>query len=274
MKQLTDKLSKRIIELDVIRAIAVFLMVFDHFFFDMCNVIPMVFKTFPRELYEFSYDYLEWDFREIFRYVVLFVFFSISGICCSFSKNNINRGLKLLGIALVLTLVTYIAGDIMNDKNFTITFGVLHCISVSLLLIGLLEKLKVNKYLYLIIGVLMVSIGAYFLLSKEYCYLGKCYVDFDSDPSYLVAIKQILGIKKYGGDSFPLLFNGGQIFICVFVGKLLYANKKSLLKNKQYKNNIVTLVGRNSLIVYFAHQIIIPIVIGIILLVAGYKLNI
>lgn len=274
MKTVNEKLTKRIIELDVIRAIAVFLMVFDHIFFDICNVIPMVFKTFPRELYEFSYEFLEWDFREIFRYIVLFVFFAISGICCSFSKNNINRGLKLLGIALILTLVTYVAGDIMGDKEFTITFGVLHCISVSLLLVGLLEKLKVDKYLYLILGLIMVSIGAYFLLSKEYCYLGKCYVDFDSDPSYLVAIKQILGIKKYGGDSFPLLFNGGQIFIGVFLGKLLYKNKQSLFKKKEYKDNFITLVGRNSLIIYFAHQIIIPILIGIILLICGYKLNI
>ena len=64
------------------------------------------------------------------------------------------------------------------------------------------------------------------------------------------------------------------ISIGVFLGKLLYANKKSLFKNAKYKNNVLTFIGRNSLIVYFAHQIILPVLAGLVLLILGYSLNI
>ena len=274
MKTLNEKLSKRIIELDVIRAIAVFLMVFDHIFYDFMALLPGVFKDYPIKLYQIGVTYWDWDFREIFRYVVLFVFLSVSGICCSFSKSNLARGLKLMGIALLLTLSTYIIGDITNNLDITITFGILHCISLSLIIIGLLEKLKLDKWFYLVIGLIMVSIGIYFYSQPEYCYLGKCYISYSNDPIELAMLKQIIGIKKYGSDSFPLLINGGQIFIGVFLGKLLYKDKKSLFKNAKYRNNFITLAGRNSLIVYVLHQVILPVLIGIILLICGYSLNI
>ena len=274
MKTLDEKLSKRIIELDVIRAIAVFFMIFDHIFYDLMALLPSFFKDYPFDLYLIGYKYWNWDFREIFRYVILFIFLAISGICCSFSKSNLKRGIKLLGIAMLLTMGTYIVGDIIKDEELTITFGILHCISLSLILVGLFEKLKVSKWFYLIVGLLMVSIGIYFYSQPEYCYLGKCYISYQKDPIELAILKQIIGIKKYGSDSFPLLINGGQIFIGVFLGKLIYKNKVSLFKNAKYKNNFITLVGRNSLIIYFAHQIILPILIGIILLICGYSLNI
>ena len=198
MKPLNDKLSKRIIELDVIRAIAVFLMVFDHIFFDLMGIVPMFIKDYPVKLYEIGVAYWDWDFREIFRYVVLFVFLAISGICCSFSKNNLLRGCKLLGVAVLLTIVTYIIGDVIKDPEITITFGILHCVAVALILIGLLDKLKLDKWFYLVVGLIMVSIGIYFYSQPEYCYLGKCYVSYSTDPIEIAMLKQIIGIQKYG----------------------------------------------------------------------------
>ena len=67
----------------------------------------------------------------------------------------------------------------------------------------------------------MVSIGLYFMISSEYGEFTK----YGDTPMYIVILHQIIGIKKYGSDCFPLLFHGGQIFIGVFLGKLLYSKK-------------------------------------------------
>ena len=265
-----DKLAKRIIELDILRGIAVILMMLDHLMYDFIGILPMVFKDYPFDLYYYAQAYWNWDVRIIVRYFVLFIFLGISGICCSFSKSNLSRGIKLMIFALLLTLATNIIGRFINDPELMITFGVLHCIALSLILIGLLEKVTSNKWIYLAIGLIMVSIGLYLHISPEY---GN-YQYYGDVPMYQAILEQIVGINKYGGDCFPLLLHGGQIFIGVFLGKLLYANKKSLFKNAKYKNNVLTFIGRNSLIVYFAHQIILPVLAGLVLLILGYSLNI
>lgn len=265
-----DKLAKRIIELDILRGIAVVLMMFDHLMYDFIGILPMVFKDYPFDLYYYAQAYWNWDVRIIVRYFILFIFLGISGICCSFSKSNLSRGIKLMIFAMLLTLATNIIGRFINDPDLMITFGVLHCIALSLILIGLLEKITSNKWIYLAVGLIMVSVGLYLHISPEY---GN-YQYYDGVPMYQAILEQIVGINKYGGDCFPLFLHGGQIFIGVFLGKLLYANKKSLFKKSKYKNNVLTFIGRNSLIVYFAHQIILPVLAGLVLLILGYSLNI
>lgn len=267
----TKKIEKRIIELDTLRGIAVFLMIFDHFMFNLFGILPTIFVDFPKsgtffaDVVKFAEFYWDWGVRNGVRYVVIFIFLGITGICCTFSKSNLKRGLKLLAVALLLTLATFIVGKIIGDLEITITFGVLHCIALTLIIIALLDKVIKNKWFYLIIGGVMVGFGIYFQTIREV-------VKLDSDLIFILLGKQMIGLVSSGGDSFPLLFNGGQIFIGVFLGKLLYDKKVSLFKNAHYSNNVVTFVGRNSLIVYVAHQIILPVIMGVILLICGYSL--
>ena len=88
--------KERAWELDFLRGIALILMLFMHFSWDV--------------RYEFGvnvFSYLEkgwfWSFGHP---VIVVLFVGVSGICCTFSRSNIKRGLKLLAAALTLTLVT------------------------------------------------------------------------------------------------------------------------------------------------------------------------
>lgn len=265
-----EKLLNRVIELDVLRFIAVVLMVFDHLMFNLWGLLPSLFSDYPFSLYQIGVRYWDWEVRIILRYFILFIFLGVSGICCSFSKSNLNRGCKLMCVALLLTFATSLIGDFIGDSDLMITFGVLHCIALALILIGLLEKITKNKWVYLAIGIIMVGFGLYFEISSKY---GN-YQYYNDTPFYKYMLEQIIGLKSYGSDSFAFLLNGGQIFIGVFLGKLLYANKKSLFKNKQYKNNFMTFIGRNSLFVYLLHQVILPVLLSLILLIFGYNLAI
>lgn len=264
-----DRTNKRIIEIDILRGIAVLFMIIDHFIYDIFAVMPMIFKDFPtantwsEKIYDFSKKYWHWDFRYYFRFVIVFIFLGIVGICASFSKSSIKRGIKLMGVALVLSIGTLIASIIFEDKDMLITFGTLHCIALSLILVGFLLKYINNRWFYFGLGIIMVGIGIYFEHNVNY-------VSFYDGDFINIFWKQILGIVECGGDTMGFLLNGGQVVFGVFLGKTFYQNRVSIL-NKEYSNNVVTYIGRNSLVVYFLHQLLIPVVLSIILVIAGFS---
>ena len=266
------KIDKRITEIDLLRGICVFLMVFDHFMFDVWGLLPELFIGYPKPngfwafLCGAAQDYWGWGVRVWVRNAVVFIFLALTGISCSFSKSNFKRGGLLAAVALLITAGTFAAGKITGDMNIMISFGILHLISLSILFVALIEKMTANKWVYLVLSAVMIGVGAVFL--KEVptsVYSG----DFTE-----LFFKQTIGLILLGPDSYSFLFYGGQVVLGVFLGKILYPEKKPLIFKKGYKNNFVTFVGRHSLIVYVAHQIVIPVVLGLILLISGYVLSI
>ena len=266
------KIDKRITEIDLLRGICVFLMVFDHFLFDVWGLLPELFIGYPKPngfwafLCGAAHDYWGWGGRVWVRNAVVFIFLALTGISCSFSKSNFKRGGLLAAVALLITAGTFAAGKITGDMDILISFGILHLISLSILFVALIEKMTANKWVYLVLSAVMIGVGAVFL--KEVptsVYSG----DFTE-----LFFKQTIGLILLGPDSYSFLFYGGQVVLGVFLGKILYPEKKPLIFKKGYKNNFVTFVGRHSLIVYVAHQIVIPVVLGLILLISGYVLSI
>lgn len=266
-------LENRIIELDVFRGVAVLLMIFDHFMYNLWGLMPMLFSDYPsksltaRKIASAALDYWRMDLRVDVRYVVLAVFMLLTGICCSLSRSNLRRGLKLMGVALLVTAGTYVVGLVTGNMDITIAFGVLHCIALALILVGLLDRLKLSKWLYLAIGIVMTVVGAYL-------FSGAKFVSYSDAPVMNTVFRAIIGTATCGGDCFPLLLFGGQVFVGVFAGRQFYTERKSVFRNARYKNGIVTFVGRNSLAVYILHQLILPLIIGIVLLLCGFHLAI
>lgn len=264
--------KNRIPELDIARGIAVFLMIIDHFFYDLWGLMPDIFPLFASTAtFEIAHRYWVWDVRIYIRYAVLAVFMLLTGVCCTLSRSNLKRGLKLMGVALLLTLATYLIGVITDNPDFTITFGVLHCISLALILTGLLEKFIKSRWFFLILGSVLLVVGII-------CNRNTHFMSYGSNNIIVLLLSQIVGICECGSDSFSFLLYGAQIFIGVFLGKQFYSDKKSIFKNPKYPSSVlgrvVCFVGRSSLLVYFAHQIIIPIFVSAILLICGYKMQI
>ena len=146
--------KNRIIEIDILRGVAILFMMLDHFIYDIFGFMPFIFTDFPKKdglsntIFNFAIDYWKMDLRYFVRYIIVFLFMALVGICASFSKNNIKRGLKLLGVSLVLSILTYIVSVIIEDPSTFISFGTLHCIAISLLFCGFLLKYFKNRWVY------------------------------------------------------------------------------------------------------------------------------
>lgn len=67
----------------------------------------------------------------------LFIF--ISGVSCSFSRNNVRRGLVALGLGIAISLVTFVLWKGFGQRDTFIFFGILHLLGASMILYGLLE---------------------------------------------------------------------------------------------------------------------------------------
>ena len=78
-----------------------FLVIFDHLFYDITYMMGDIFKNYPgdnaffKSIVSFGNYYWYSDIRFHVRNVAVFCFAFLIGVCCSFSKNNLKRGLKL-----------------------------------------------------------------------------------------------------------------------------------------------------------------------------------
>ncbi len=212
----------RVWEIDFFRGIALMLMIFFHLMWDL------------NEFYNYPIEYSS-GIVYIIGKAAAFLFIIITGISCTFSKNNIMRGLKILSVALVITIATY-----LYDSRVFIGFGILHFLGVSVLLYPIYNKL--NNPLLLLTGTMMILIGQAILtipMSHDYLFfLGL------TSPTY------------YALDYYPLLPYSGLFIYGIIVARILYPTKKSLFR-VYFDNNPVSFMGKKTLIIYLVHQPII-----------------
>ena len=240
----------RIHMLDELRGFAVLFMVFYHTFFTIgyffgwswgIDVIKILYPIGP-------------------YFAGAFVF--ISGISSNLSHSNIDRGARLFFIAYLVTLVTFFA---VGSEN-TIRFGILHMLSVCMMLYGLISRitkvipvwigLPVNIILFIL--TYTVSEG---LISVPFLWQMKLPLEW-----YQTDFLYPLGFIRNGfssGDFFPLLPWMFLFFAGGYFGRLAVQKK---LPKFTYKSHIKPLafVGRHSLFIYILHQ---PLIFGVCTLV-------
>jgi len=239
----------RIYLMDELRGFAVFCMVFYHGFF-----------TFG---YLFGSDVGIYFFRFFMPAEPFFagMFLFISGIASNLTHSNLARGTKLLAVALGVTLVTWIF--VPED---VITFGVLHFLSVCMILFGLLKPYA-DRFRFSWFPVIL-CFALYFLTRGVPSGFLGCGAGFSVPlPRSLYASAWLapLGFPGSGfesSDYFPML---PWVFVFAagtFVGKLAKAGR---VPGIAYRSQVPVLswFGRHALVLYLFHQ---PVIYGLCLL--------
>lgn len=214
-------------EIDVLRAIAIVLMVLFHFVYDL------------KEFAGVSIDYQSpfWFFIGKAS-ALLFIF--ISGLSSGFSRSPVRRGLKVLFYGMCITVVTYL---FMKDEY--VRFGILHFLGVSMILSPLLFRL--SSWTLLGLAGSSAVLGFWFkdqLLNTSLMLpFGLMYVGFgsmDYYPLFPYLAATILGVLAY---------------------RHFYAQRTEPLFPFQLNSTWIKWLSRNSLGIYILHQPILLLII-------------
>ena len=228
-----DTKKERIWEIDFLRGISIIMMIIFHIIFDL------------RDIYNYPV-YYDRGFIYYMGKVAVITFILISGISSSFSKSNVKRGLKILAIALGITIVTHLYSPALGIK-----FGILHFFGISMIVYPVFKNM--NKYVLIVMGTLIIIAGGYssnIVVTSNYLF-----------PFGLISSSFV------SSDYYPLLPWFGVFLYGIAAGRTFYKEKRSLF-NFTLKNNFITFLGRNSLIIYVVHQPAVLLILGLIL---GYK---
>lgn len=241
---------KRIYALDELRGFSVFCMVFYHAFYS----IGTIFKV------PFFMTLLNFFMPAEPFFAAIFII--ISGISSNLSHSNISRGIKLFAVAMAVTLVTAIV-----EPDFIIKFGVLHMLSVSMLIYGCLQKplSKIPR----VVGMIFFGLLFFITYFIPYGYIGIKNFFSINLPSQLYSTSWLfpLGFPNknfFSSDYFPIIPWLFAFLFGTYVGK--YAAEERFPKFT-YKSHIpfFSFLGRNALFIYVAHQ---PVIFGLTYAVA------
>lgn len=239
--------DKRIHEIDLIRGILIFLVVFDHimnhFAFD---------NTFSKVLEDAAWWYWYCQPRQVIRFVALFGFCFVSGISCAFSRNNWLRAGQMLLIYGVLAVGSTIieAWKIFPDITMYIPFNVIGVLAWSTLFYCFVQ----NKSWRGILAMLLFS----FLM----CWYVVPWMEKVNALKFVYPNAPALWKPNADYADWLPLFPFMTFFMMgALVSYFVYSkNKKSIFKRKFNWERPICFIGRHTLIIYVLHQVVfIPI---------------
>jgi uncharacterized membrane protein len=233
----------RAFELDALRGLALLMMILHHLIFDLRYIIGLDVFAFQES----------WWFENLLRPVFLNVFLIVSGICCTFSRSNTRRGLRLLSVALVFTVATTIAAQI-SGEDFYILFNVLHLLALGTLLYAGLTFAERRQDRRLVrVDVILL------LLSSVLLWLAALLPHWQGSGSYWLLPLGLLPAGVVGmADYLPLIPWLGFFLVGALIGRQAYTGKQSVIPDAPSwlltGSRPFGFVGRHSLLIYALHQ--------------------
>ena len=240
----------RAFELDALRGLALFMMILHHFIFDLRYIL---------NLDVFAFQETNW-FEYLLRPIFLNVFLIVSGICCTFSRNNFFRGLRLLAAGAVLTIGTLLLSS-LAPIEFYILFNIIHILAVGILIYAAAAwpEQRSKKRQASTDVILLLLAGMLF-------YVPRLYQAFVIPASWLtLPIGLVPDSFVPMSDYLPLIPWLGYFLLGAVIGRIAYTGKTSAFPAAPDRLIRILMpliwLGRNSLLVYLLHQ---PVLLAIL----------
>jgi uncharacterized membrane protein len=214
-------------EIDVLRAVAIVLMVLFHFVYDL------------KEFAGVSIDYQSPFWFSIGKTSAL-IFIFTSGLSNGFSRSPVRRGLKVLFFGMVITAMTFV---FMREEY--VRFGILHFLGVAMILSPLLLKLPS----WALWGLTASSAVLGFWLKEQVL-----------KTSLLLPLG--LMYNGFGSiDYYPLFPYIAVTLLGILAYRYFYAHREESLFSFQLDSKVIKWLSGNSLGIYLIHQPILLLAI-------------
>lgn len=239
--------KNRIHFLDELRGFAALCMVFYHAFYLLGEFF---FLEWAENLFYFFFP-----IQPLFAGLFIFV----CGISCTLSRSNIRRGLILLGVAAGFTFVTAVIMPKLGFFDCEIYFGIIHFLSVSVLIYTLVSKklLKISPFIGIVFCVFLYAftsgIGRGELAYGE---LVRITLPEELYETNLLVPFGIYSPTFFSADYFPLFPQIFIFFAGIFCGNyFVYKGYPEWCFQKRIP--FLGFLGRNALIIYIVHMPVI-----------------
>ena len=243
-----EAFEKRIHEIDLFRGFLIILVIFDHLLW---------FLNFY--IFHHTSGFLNWywtsEVRTVVRQIVLILFLFTCGVSCYLSRNNKKRGFLLFLLCVGITVSTHLIQllPFFNSRIISVDFNILGVIALSILLYCVFEKSS-SKDLLLIAGILCLFY--FFILVSLKISDNTVYYPFRS-----IFYCEFNPVREgYVGDYLPLFPYVIALFFGVVFARKFYKNKESLFHKKGNWEKLICFLGRHTLIIYVAHEVIFTII--------------
>ena len=277
--------EKRIHEIDFLRGLLIMLVLMDHLFWCLRTYNLDWFYASGGAITSYSYDGIVYNetfsggnsfffwvyhvsnfyfgslWREIVRYICLFLFCFLSGISTAFSKNNWARAGQMIGVYALIAVGSNLlnASKILGEGFGTIIdFNVIGVLAFSTLAYCFIQK---RSWKALLAATLLFFLFWWYTLPWLY----------DTPMGDARAPALWARYSDDFADWMPLF----PYIIFYFMGTLfsyfLYVpTRKSLFKRRGNWERPFCFFGRHSLILYLAHQFVFTPIFMIITAILGY----
>ncbi len=265
------KNSKRVWEIDFLRGVAIWGMVFDHCTADFWMFFKNIFSNSDTGWLDFMIYQTDLYWKSSFRIGVrlfgVFLFVFLCGVSTVFSKNNWKRSLGLVGFGFAITILLAFVANIVGNNDLQVLLSTITTIGLCLLIytgVSYLCKRLFGKksWKWISLGIfitcsifwaIMSSINYmhieanpphtldtlfdrfYFIFNNNGNDIGWFYQYKNLDASNIY--KVILGLQGFGSDWLGLFPYVGYIFLGGFVGETVYKDKKSIIKYFYHKED-------------------------------------
>lgn len=248
----TAPAKRRIHLMDELRGFAVLCMVFYHGFYTLAYLYDI---QIGKLLLNFFMPAEPW-------FAGLFIL--ISGISSNLSHSNLARGLKLAGVAVVVSLVTWL---IVPEER--ILFGILHFLAVCMIAFGLIQPhlRKDRSFSWLPVAVYALLFVFTQHVSDGFLGFGPVKLPLP-DILYTTDWLSPFGFYTanfFSADYFPLLPWIFIFFAGTSLGRLAAEDRFPAFA---YRSHVPALswLGRHALVIYVLHQ---PLIYGVSWLISA-----
>lgn len=308
-RRFAGRARERFWEIDFLRGLCVFLMIFDHFMHCIINVMPTINGMLGTHLFEDWYQAARWycyswNLRQQVWLLTTSCFFLLCGVSCTLTRGNFRRFVPLALVAVGITAVTSILDDtLFAGSNFysLIQYGVIHMIAAGIFFYAMLDNAaaaiaeslgksrraqRAKKLVRFLPGLFGAALLIVYLTCFGHFSTTGGFWRFTTDVTlqdilgagatqeqgnFLSIFLDLKGFNYRSSDYFPMLPYIAFILLGGIVGRLIYHTdaKHAFTRFDGAWNKPLCFLGRHAAFIYVTHMIAIPCILALFALFAS-----